>query len=81
MLVPENRKRLRNIDVIFYSQDVQSKFLMNTFSYFSLNFLKCFKLDILNFNYNQFFKEVTKIIKIGLTLIGINVICKVPFYK
>ncbi len=81
MLVPENTKRLRNIDVIFYSQDVQSKFLMNTFSYFSLNFLKCFKLDILNFNYNQFFKEVTKIIKIGLTLIGINVICKVPFYK
>ncbi len=31
---------------------------MNTFSYFSLIFLKCFKLDIFNLNYNQLFKEI-----------------------
>ncbi len=59
LFVPENIKSLRNINVIIYSQDVQSKFLINTFSYFSHNFLKCFKLDIFNLNYNQFFKEVT----------------------
>ncbi len=31
---------------------------MNTFSYYSLNFLKYFKLDIFNLNYNKFFKEI-----------------------
>jgi hypothetical protein len=38
LFVPENIKSLRNRNVIIYSQDVQSKFLINTFSYFSHNF-------------------------------------------
>ena len=59
LFVPENIKSLRNRNVIIYSQDAQSKFLINTFSYFSHTFLKCFKLDIFNLNYNQFFKGVT----------------------
>ena len=59
LFVPENIKCLRNRNVIIYSQDVQSKFLVNTFSYFSHNFLKCFKLDVFNLDYSQFFKEVT----------------------
>jgi len=58
LFVPENIRCLRNRNVIIYSQDAQSKFLINTFSYFSKTFLKCFKLDIFNLNYNQFFKEV-----------------------
>ncbi len=58
LYVPENMKSLRNRNVIIYRKDVQSKFLMNTFSNFSLNFLKCYKLDIFNLNYNQFFKEI-----------------------
>ncbi len=59
LFVPENIRSFRNRNVIIYSQDAQSKFLINTFSYFSHTFLKCFKLDIFNLNYNQFFKEVT----------------------
>ena len=59
LFVPENIKSLSNRNVSIYSQDVQSKFLINTFSYCSHSFLKCFKLDIFNLNYNQFFKEVT----------------------
>ncbi len=59
LFVAENIKSLRNRNVIIYSQDVQLKFLINTFSYFSHNFLICLKLDIFNLNYNQFFKEVT----------------------
>ena len=55
LFVPENIRSLRNRNVIIYSQDAQSKFLINTFSYFSQTFLKCFKLDIFNLNYNQFF--------------------------
>ena len=55
--MPENTKILRNRDVIILSQDVQSKF--PKLSYFSLSFLKSFRLDIFNLNYNQFFKEVT----------------------
>ena len=39
LFIPENIKSLSNRNVIIYSQDVQSKFLMNTFSYFSHNFL------------------------------------------
>jgi hypothetical protein len=54
LFVPENIKSLKNLNVSIYSQDVQSKYLMNTFSYFSLNFLKLFKLDIFNLIYNQF---------------------------
>jgi hypothetical protein len=38
LFVPENIKSLRNRNVIIDSQDVQSKFLINTFSYFSHNF-------------------------------------------
>jgi hypothetical protein len=38
LFVPEIIKSLRNRNVIIYSQDVQSKFLINTFSYFSHNF-------------------------------------------
>ena len=60
-----------NRNVIIYSQDAQSKFLINTFSYFSQTFLKCFKLDIFNLNYNQFFKEVaTNINNICTSLIN-----------
>ena len=59
LFVPENIKSLSNRNVSIYSQDVQSKFLINTFSYCSHSFLKCFKLDIFNLNYNQFFKEAT----------------------
>ncbi len=59
LFVTENIKSLRNRNFIIYSQDVKSKFLINTFSYFSQNFLQCFKLDIFNLNYNQFFKEET----------------------
>ena len=58
LFVPENIRSLRNRNVIIYSQDVQSKFLINKFSYFSHTFLKCFKLDIFNLNLNLFFKEV-----------------------
>jgi len=60
LFVPENIKSLRNRNAIIYSQDVLSKYLINTFSSFSNNFLKRFKLDIFNLNYNQFFKEATK---------------------
>jgi len=42
LLVPENIRSLRNRNVIIYSQDAQLKFLINTFSYFSHSFLKCF---------------------------------------
>jgi len=52
LFVPENIRSLRNRNVIMYSQDAQSKFLINIFSYFSHTFLKCFKLDIFNLNYN-----------------------------
>jgi hypothetical protein len=52
LFVPENIWSLRNRNVIIYSQDAQSKFLINTFSYFSQNFFKCFKLDIFNLNYS-----------------------------
>ena len=46
-------------------------FLINTFYYFSQTFLKCFKLDIFNLNYNQFFKEVaTNINNICTSLIN-----------
>jgi len=40
LFVPENIKSLRNRNrnVIIDSQDVQSKFLINAFSYFSHNF-------------------------------------------
>jgi len=48
---------------IMNDKDAQSKFLINTFSYFSHTFLKCSKLDIFNLNYNQFFKEVAANIK------------------
>ncbi len=48
-------------NVIIYSQDAQSKFLINTSSYFSETYLKCFKLDIFNLNYNQFFKVTINI--------------------
>ena len=58
LFVPENIKSLINRDITIYRKDVQSKFLMNKFSYISLNFMKCFKLYISNFNYNQIFKEV-----------------------
>ena len=59
LFVPENMRSLRNRNVIIYSQDAQSKFLINTFSYFSLTFLKCLKLDFFNnLNCNQFFGEV-----------------------
>jgi len=34
LFVPENIRSLRNRNVIIYSQDAQSKFLINTFSYF-----------------------------------------------
>ena len=57
LFVPENTRSLRNNNDIIYSQDAQSKFLINTFSYFSQTFLKCFKLDNFNLNCNQFFKE------------------------
>ena len=71
LFVPENMRSLRNRNVIIYSQDAQSKFLINTFSYFSQTFLKCFKLDIFNLNYNQFFKEVaTNINNICTSLIN-----------
>lgn len=71
LFVPENIRSLRNRNVIIYSQDAQSKFLINTFSYFSQTFLKCFKLDIFNLNYNQFFKEVaTNINNICTSLIN-----------
>ncbi len=44
---------------------------LNTFSYFSQTFLICFKLDIFNLNYNQFFKEVaTNINNICTSLIN-----------
>ena len=48
----------RNRNVRIYSQSVQSKLLMNIFSYFSLCFLKFFKLNIFNLNYNPLFKEI-----------------------
>ena len=71
LFVPENIRSLRNRNVIIYSQDAQSKFFINTFSYFSQTFLKCFKLDIFNLNYNQFFKEVaTNINNICTSLIN-----------
>ncbi len=71
LFVPENIRSLRNRNVIVYSQDAQSKFLINTFCYFSQTFLKCFKLDIFNLNYNQFFKEVaTNINNICTSLIN-----------
>jgi len=38
LFVPENIKSLRNRNVIIYSQDAQSKFVVNTFSYFSHTF-------------------------------------------
>jgi len=38
LFVPENIRSLRNRNVIIYSQDAQSKFLINTFSYFSHTF-------------------------------------------
>jgi hypothetical protein len=41
LFVPENIRGLRNKNVIINSQDAHSKFLINTFSYFSHTFLKC----------------------------------------
>ena len=70
LFVPENIKSLKNRNAIIYSQDVESKFLINTFSSFSNNLLKCFKLDIFNLNYNQFFKEATNINNIFTSLIN-----------
>ncbi len=35
LFVSENLRSLRNRNAIIYSQDTQSKFLINTFSYFS----------------------------------------------
>ncbi len=69
--VPENIRSLRNRNVIILSQDAQSKFLVNTFSYFSQTCLDCFKLDIFNLNYNQFLREVaTNINNICTSLIN-----------
>ncbi len=49
----------------------QYKIKKYTFSYFSHTFLKCFKLDIFNLNYNQFFKEIaTNINNICTSLIN-----------
>jgi len=40
LFVPENIRSLRNRNLVIYSQDAHSKFLINTFSYFSHTFFK-----------------------------------------
>ena len=62
--------KLRNRYVNIYNQDVQSKFPIITFSY-EYNFLKGFKCDVFNLNYNPFFKEITtNIYKISTSVIN-----------
>ncbi len=56
ILEPENSKNLRNSEVIIQSSDHLSKYIRNSFSQFSLSFLKYFELYIFNSKFSKFLK-------------------------
>jgi len=56
ILEPENSKNLRNSEVTIQSSDPLSKYIRNSFSQFSLSFLKYFELYIFNSKFSKFLK-------------------------